>query len=320
MRISVTGAGLAGSAAAIAARRAGAAVELIERSRHPRHKVCGEFLSPEIARELDRLGLWSEFRALGPARMTRMVLRFAKREKQCRLPEPAWGLSRYQLDWLLHRAALNCGAWHAESPSAQLRVIATGRRGAAPNRDRLFGFKAHFTGPIDDAVELYFIDRGYVGVSPVEDHKTNVCGLVPESVLRATKFEVEGLLKGPVAERLKPLERAMDWMFVGPLVFENHFTSGTGPGEYMAGDCLSFVDPFTGSGMLAALLTGRLAGEAAATGRPVEHYLRDCRRSLGRPFEVASLFRAVLKSGWADLLSAAVPSRLLFALTRPAAG
>lgn len=316
--ISILGAGLAGSAAAIAARRLGASVELIERSRYPRHKVCGEFLSPEVACELERLGLWSDFTALRPAKMTRMLLRFARREKRCRLPEPAWGLSRYQFDWLLHRTAIAHGARAAAAAASSMRIIATGRRAAPRSGDRLFGFKAHFRGPVNDAVELYFIDRGYAGVSPAEDNLTNVCGLAPESLLRAKNFEVEALLTGAIADRLRPLERTMDWLFAGPLDFQNRFRGPVIEGEYPAGDALSFIDPFTGSGMLAALMTGRLAGEAASAGLPVNAHLRQCRNSLARPFEVSSLFRAVLQSGWAELICAAVPARLLFRLTRPA--
>lgn len=316
--IAVVGAGLAGSAAAIAARAAGATVELIERSHHPRHKVCGEFLSPEVAGELERLGLWSGFVALSPARMTRMVLRFARREKRCRLPEPAWGLSRYQLDWLVHRSALEKGATLVDAPSAATRIIASGRRPPSRGGERLFGFKSHFRGPTNDAVELYFIDGGYIGVSPVENGLTNVCGLAPESSLRAKNFEVEALLNSALTDRLRPLERVMDWLFVGPLVFQNRLHGPAIDHEYPAGDALSFVDPFTGSGMLAALMTGRFAGEAAAARRPSGEYLRNCERLLSRPFEVASIFRAVLRSGWADTLSAVIPARLLFALTRPA--
>ncbi len=43
----VVGAGPAGSAAAISAAKKGATVLLLERSRFPRHKVCGEFVSAE---------------------------------------------------------------------------------------------------------------------------------------------------------------------------------------------------------------------------------------------------------------------------------
>ncbi|HXB22809.1 MAG TPA: FAD-dependent oxidoreductase, partial [Candidatus Solibacter sp.] len=51
----VVGAGPAGSACAITAARAGAKVLLLEKDRLPRHKVCGEFVSPESLRLLASL-------------------------------------------------------------------------------------------------------------------------------------------------------------------------------------------------------------------------------------------------------------------------
>jgi flavin-dependent dehydrogenase len=55
-RIHILGGGPAGSAAALAALRQGArnGVRVIEKSRLPRHKVCGEFFSPEIGPELEQ--------------------------------------------------------------------------------------------------------------------------------------------------------------------------------------------------------------------------------------------------------------------------
>jgi hypothetical protein len=72
-----------------------------------------------------------------------------------------------------------------------------------------------------------------------------------------------------------------------------------------------FIDPFTGSGILNAMLTGELAGLAAAS------YLRDCRRLLRRVFLVSSAFRAIIASGQAGLLASLVPRRFLFHATRP---
>ena len=43
----IIGGGPAGTSAAITAARSGAKVLLLERSRFPRHKVCGEFVSAE---------------------------------------------------------------------------------------------------------------------------------------------------------------------------------------------------------------------------------------------------------------------------------
>src|SRR5437868_11157558 len=99
--ITIFGGGPAGSSAALAALAEGAAVEVIEKSRLPRHKVCGEFFSPEIERELDALGAWGRFTAASPARIRRMALHFGNRSKTAELPEGAWGLSRYTFDALL---------------------------------------------------------------------------------------------------------------------------------------------------------------------------------------------------------------------------
>jgi len=66
---------------------------------------------------------------------------------------------------------------------ADCTIVACGRTQKPTRRDRLFGFKAHFDGPSDDAVELFFGLSGYIGVNPVEEGVTNVCGIAPESVL-----------------------------------------------------------------------------------------------------------------------------------------
>ena len=53
----VVGAGPAGAAAAILLAEHGVAVTLLDRARFPRPKICGEYLSPEAPRVLDRLGV-----------------------------------------------------------------------------------------------------------------------------------------------------------------------------------------------------------------------------------------------------------------------
>src|SRR5689334_3326675 len=152
----ILGAGPAGASAAIAARQCGAEVDLRDRSHFPRHKVCGEFLSPEIEAALRRLDVWEQFLALKPARVHRMLLNFGSRAKQCALPEPAWGLSRYEFDRMLL-------VGHAPGMAGDVPVlptiVTTGRSVEnTPQRgQRTFGFKAHYDGPQDDAVELYFL-------------------------------------------------------------------------------------------------------------------------------------------------------------------
>src|SRR6187431_633656 len=93
-RVRIAGAGLAGSAAAMAALQTGSNARMWDPARMPKHKVCGEFLTPEIGPVLERLGLWDQFLEAGPARMSRMRLHFGSGATESRFPEPAFGLSR----------------------------------------------------------------------------------------------------------------------------------------------------------------------------------------------------------------------------------
>jgi flavin-dependent dehydrogenase len=272
--IRIVGGGPAGSAAAIAACGEGAQVHVFEKSRTAHHKVCGEFLSAEACQLLQELGVWPEFLDLKPARIRRCTLRFGLHVKEWNFPEQAFGLSRLELDRLLLNSAEARGAKASRGerlcgPDSVLEtplIVATGRPGTAPRPGRLFAFKSHFDGLTDDAVEVFFGHSSYIGVSPVENGITNVCGIAPEKVLRRYAFQFDDFLAGPqpLAERLRPLSRRMPWLATGPLRF--CAAGGDSPHArfYAAGDALAFVDPFTGSGILNALLTGRLAGTAAA--------------------------------------------------------
>jgi geranylgeranyl reductase family protein len=68
----VVGAGPAGSAAAALLAERGCSVALVERAEFPRPKPCAEYLSPEAARVLDRLGLTDTLQREGAARLRGM--------------------------------------------------------------------------------------------------------------------------------------------------------------------------------------------------------------------------------------------------------
>ena len=315
----IVGAGPAGAAAAIAAMRESGDVRIIDRTRATRHKVCGEFLAAETCRELESLGVWEQFLSLGPSRIRRVELHFGSRQKQWNLAETAYGLSRRALDGLLLEKAAVLGA--AVSRGVEWRggrgvVLASGRRGGSSARPRLFGFKAHFEGPADDAVALYFAGSAYFGVSAVEDQRTNICGLAPEDELRRVNFDIDEFLKrsAPLVERLKPLSRRMEWLTTGPLDFSR--LAAPPENQYAAGDALGFVDPFTGSGILNALITGQLAGKAAGRQIPVAEYMGQCRRLLDRPAAVSALLRGIIRSGYASRLAGLVPGPWMYRLTR----
>ena len=155
-------------------------------------------------------------------------------------------------------------------------------------------------------------------MSAIENGMTNVCGVAPENMLRA-ELQAGRTVRGPAglrrtggaaaANRRVAYHRAAD--------ISRRASGPAEEGVYPAGDALGFVDPFTGSGILGALITGALAGPAAARGLPVREYLRSCTRMLAAQYRAAGLFRAALRTRLAEALAPLVPGALLFRLTRP---
>src|SRR4051812_6737588 len=104
----VVGGGPAGTAAAVFLRQAGHDVVLLDEARFPRDKVCGEGVSPEAWRLLDRMGAGRAVRALRPHPLRGMTLwspsgiAFTGHYDAAR--EPGFAERR----WCLDRALLDC--------------------------------------------------------------------------------------------------------------------------------------------------------------------------------------------------------------------
>ena len=81
--VHVVGGGPAGVMAAFAAMREGASVRIFEKFAFPRHKVCGEFLSPAILPLLRRAGcgVWGTRTRSTPKRSWNAWLRLSARTK-----------------------------------------------------------------------------------------------------------------------------------------------------------------------------------------------------------------------------------------------
>lgn len=312
--LTIVGAGVAGSSAAYSALEAGAAVSLFDPSPFPRQKVCGEFLSPEAAELIPDLPACPRIRGV------RLYLE--KQYKQWSLPDPAYGLSRFTLDQFLLERAVRRGATITKERKVDPQppaILAHGRQIASVAGNRLFGFKAHFDGPVDDRLDLFFFNGAYIGINSVEGGRTNVCGLAPEGMLKRINFDIDALLNGvpAIAERIRPLTRSWEWLKTGPLIYRGGWNEESRPGIYLAGDALGFVDPFTGSGMLSAIATGRVAGESAAAGVPVASHLARCRKILNFQYRTAAIFRAAITHGVAEWILPLLQGRALFHLTRP---
>jgi flavin-dependent dehydrogenase len=331
--VAVIGAGPAGSAAAIELSRAGASVLLLEKAAFPRHKVCGEFLSPEVAAILDELGC-RRLLDNAPRMDLACVHTLSKQVLEFPMASPAHGLSRRTLDDGLVRAACSHGAAFVEKTEIvshasgeltardgrrfQARVVihASGRSATSGSAQH-FGFKAHFLGDYPARVDLHFLPGGYLGVSPVEDGRINVCALVEKRLVRQAETIVRGILGDVYGQ---------EWPFL--------YTGPCNPGwrgvqGLPAGDAAAFLDPFTGDGISLALRSGRLAARAAlrmlageSEAAVIASYGDGLRRMYGHQFTAARLLRVGAHRAWLEApvsrLLAASPAlrRVVFRATR----
>ena len=115
--IVIVGAGPSGCAAAIHLRRQGLRVAVLEKAAFPRHKVCGDFLTPGAVgalRDLGAAGLHgvAGLEALGPARLSGMRITYEGRDVLADYAggHEGWSLGRRDLDACLARAAAQAGA------------------------------------------------------------------------------------------------------------------------------------------------------------------------------------------------------------------
>ncbi len=114
-KILIVGAGPAGTSAAIRLAKKGFAVKLIEREKFPRHKLCGEFISPECFGHFKALGVLDEMLSTNCERIAETVF-YAPNGKSVNVPskwfsanETALGLSRAEMDLQLLQRAKQIG-------------------------------------------------------------------------------------------------------------------------------------------------------------------------------------------------------------------
>jgi flavin-dependent dehydrogenase len=160
---------------------------------------------------------------------------------------------------------------------ALTRRVEGGARGlkgdAVPNerRRRLVAFKAHLEGArvAQGACEIYFYRGGYGGLSGVEGGLSNLCFIAAAGDVRAMGSDAGRVMREVVmsnrraAEALKDARVSSQWLAVALEGF-GRFRVAPAPGLLAAGDAASFIDPFTGSGMLMALEGGELAAAVVA--------------------------------------------------------
>lgn len=314
----IVGGGLAGSMVALELARAGRHPVLLERSKGPHDKVCGEFLSREALHYLERHSI--DVLALGavPIRSVRLALR--KTQRECELPFVALSLSRRRLDEEMlrvassagievHRDACACsleerhGAWSATLRDgrvlqARTAFLATGKhdlRGwtRPPGTHRgLVAFKMYYRlerkqyAQLGNAVELILFPGGYAGLQAVEEGKVNLCLLVSSERLRKCGSQWPGLLQhllqsAPhLAERLDGAVPLLPAALAISHIPYGHMQRPLPDGLWRIGDQAAVIPSFCGDGMAIALHSGALAAQEFLRGASPENYQRTLRTQL----------------------------------------
>ncbi|MGI8670263.1 MAG: NAD(P)/FAD-dependent oxidoreductase [Aridibacter sp.] len=115
-KIAIVGAGPAGTSLAIRLAKQNFNVTLIEREKFPRHKLCGEFISPECLEHFRELGVLDEMLMRGGDRISQTIF-YAENGKSVSIPSEwfngnfngALGLSRAEMDFRLMEKAKESG-------------------------------------------------------------------------------------------------------------------------------------------------------------------------------------------------------------------
>ena len=334
--LAIIGGGPAGCATAIVAARKGARVLLLERTRFPRQKVCGEFVSAESLELLQNL-LTNDFRHLltRAPRISKSRIFLDESVLEARIDPPAASIARFDLDAALWETCCIEGVEaHAETAvkalegngpfritagkqifEAEVVINASGRWSSFTSpevrgrnsKEKWIGIKAHFyEASAAPSTDLYFFDGGYCGVQAVaasingSSTRINACAMVRADIANTLPDVLR--LNPALRERSRVWQPAMEAVSTSPLVF--HKPEPVQNAMLQVGDAAAFVDPFVGDGISLALRSGALAAECLQPFFRRDRSLQQAtglyndayKERLGRVFKVSSILRGWL--GW----------------------
>ena len=292
----IVGGGLAGSTAAIHLSRMGYSVRLLEKDRMPRDKLCGEFLSTEVAAMCRSLGVFDRVMAAGAREIRRVRVTSCRgRTFETTLPGTALGISRKTLDGIYFERAIETGARaHQECPVRSIEgnlnegftvssddhifrgkmiLGAYGRqsildrqlnRPVLGDRSPYVAFKAHYVGiDMADAIELHAFPGGYCGLLSEDHDEINVCWISHRDVLKEAGGSPENMIAGimtnnpALADRLSAIERVGDFLASSQLTFRARpMFAGD---VCLIGDAAGMIAPWCGDGMAMAIRSSAMA-------------------------------------------------------------
>lgn len=291
----IIGGGLAGLTAGIHLSQNGISVTIIEKNEYPKHKVCGEYVSNEVKGYLESLAIPIQNAVPTAINQLEFETLYGARILQ-NLPLGGFGISRYTLDFIMYKKAIENGCTIINQTvencrfdgnhfiietieksiyKAQIVLGAYGKRAQLDyslkrtfikKKSPWLGVKNHYKGQFsDNLVGLYHFKGGYCGVSKVENDTINICYLTNYSSFQKHKniasFEKEVLFKN---KRLKQILENSVPIFEKPLTISQiSFEKKEPVSEHilMIGDTAGLIHPLCGNGMAMAIHSAKIASE-----------------------------------------------------------
>lgn len=294
--VCIIGGGLAGLTAAIHLASANLDVYLFEKESFPHHKVCGEYLSREILDYLSFLNISLE--SLNPVQIDFMEYSTPSgRNISSSLPLGGLGISRYRLDHLFYRKAMDLGVkilgetvtsvefsnnlfeiTTSEGNKTQCSFV-LGAFGKRSNLDRnlnrrffdkksgWLAVKGHYQ--LDkfpaNTVALHNFKGGYCGLSKTESGAVNACYLATYESFKpyqdTTSFRENVMYSNPNLKNFFEEAKALfeKDLSIAQVSFEKK--SLVKNHILMLGDAAGLIHPLCGNGMAMAIHSAGLASE-----------------------------------------------------------
>jgi menaquinone-9 beta-reductase len=315
--VAVVGAGPAGAAAAIAARRAGARVILLDRADFPRDKPCGDGIAADAVDVLESLGVRGVTDGYPPVERLRLAGPGGDAVSRP-LPRAAHTIPRRVFDARIVDAAVAAGVElrkhtvHAIRDDGRIRIddvctadVLVGADGANSTVRRMLGEPGNPDGHLAIAIRGYAPSAGteqvivtttdrwpaYAWSFPIGDGTANVgYGEVIRGVALSRSYLLERL------DHLLP-GTAPTGVRAHHLPLSTHRPPPARGRVLLAGDALSLINPFTGEGIFYAVLSGSLAGAAAAAKDPAA-YPKALHKRLGRHLRHSGVATRLTRRPW----------------------
>jgi flavin-dependent dehydrogenase len=254
--------------------------------------------------------------SLSRARMDDVLLQAARREG-VNIVENATATRVTMREGGVDEIFFRNGAGDARAVQADIFIDATGRssvirklvaRSIASSvrkvsRSEHVAFKAHFHAPNVDRerCEIYSFIGGYGGLSPVEDGLANLCFVVDSATARSHGGDPEAMMRDVVctnpqaAASLRNAKPKSEWIAVAIQGFGRNELQPAA-NVFSVGDAASFIDPFTGSGILMSLesaetLATCILASGAAHRRIGAEYEKEYRKRFSARLRMCSILR-----------------------------